>query len=53
MLNSLEKFFIKYYNSYENGYNATEGGDVIGNKSHLDEKKGRALLNEEDVRYIR
>lgn len=22
-----EKYWIKYYNSYENGYNATEGGD--------------------------
>ena len=53
MLNSLEKFFIKYYNSYENGYNATEGGDVIGNNAHSGEKNGRALLNEEDVRYIR
>lgn len=55
LLNNLEKFFIKYYNSYENGYNATEGGDdCFGlNAVHKGETNGRALLTEEDVKYIR
>lgn len=54
-LNQLEKFFIKYYNSYHNGYNATEGGDnnFGDNQTHSGEKNGRALLTEEDVKYIR
>lgn len=53
-LNQLEIFFIKYYDSFKNGYNATEGGDdVFGNNIHPGEKNGRAKLNEEDVRYIR
>lgn len=52
-LNQLEKFFIKYYDSFHNGYNATEGGEVIGNNAHLGEKNGRAILTEEDVKYIR
>lgn len=55
ILNQLEKFFIKYYDSYKNGYNATEGGnDHFGsNHIHPGGKNGRALLTEEDVRYIR
>ena len=54
LLNELEKFFIKYYNSFENGYNATEGGDhVIGNTIQKGEKNGRSLLYKEDVEYIR
>ena len=54
-LNQLEKFFIKYYDSYHNGYNATEGGDYEfgDNRTHPGEKNGRALLTEEDVKYIR
>lgn len=53
-LNQLEIFFIKYYDSFKNGYNATEGGDdVFGNNIYPGEKNGRAKLNEEDVRYIR
>lgn len=27
LLDSLEKYYIKLYNSYENGFNCTEGGD--------------------------
>ena len=55
LLSELEKFFIKYYNSYKNGYNATEGGDDYfgNNRIHLGESNGRALLTEEDVKYIR
>ncbi len=52
-LDQLEKFFIKYYESYTNGYNATPGGDEIAQRARLGSKNGRALLNEEDVRYIR
>lgn len=52
-LNNLEKFFIKYYNSFEDGYNATEGGDVVGNSIHKGSSNGRALLTEDDVKYIR
>lgn len=52
-LNNLEKFFIKYYNSYTNGYNATLGGNEILNNVNTGSKNGRALLDEEDVKYIR
>ena len=53
LLDQMEKFFINYYNSYTNGYNATPGGDENPNRSQIGSKNGRALLNEEDVRYIR
>lgn len=55
LLNELEKFFIKYYNSYKNGYNASEGGekDLSANGARIGSKNGRALLTEEDVNYIR
>ena len=53
LLNNLEKFFIKYYNSYKNGYNATEGGDDNPLRSQKGSKNGRALLNEQEVKYIR
>ena len=53
LLNNLEKFYIKKYNSFENGYNATEGGEEIGNRSQKGSKNGRARLTEEDVIYIR
>ncbi len=52
-LNELEKYYIAYYNSYKNGYNASEGGDAVGNNIHPGESNGRALLTEEDVIYIR
>lgn len=53
MLNDLEKYFIKYYNSYKEGYNATPGGEDNPNRSQYGEKNGRALLSKEDVEYIR
>ena len=53
MLDDLEKYFINYYDSYKNGYNATEGGNEVGNNVHKGETNGRALLNKEDVEYIR
>lgn len=53
-LNQLEKFFVKYYDSFKNGYNATEGGDnTVTPDSRKGSKNGRALLNEEEVIYIR
>lgn len=53
LLNNLEKYYIKKYNSFENGYNATEGGEEIGNRVQKGSKNGRARLTEEDVKYIR
>lgn len=53
LLNNLEKFYIKKYNSFENGYNATIGGEEIGNRAQKGSKNGRARLTEEDVIYIR
>ena len=52
-LNQLEIFFIKYYDSFHNGYNASEGGDIVDNKTRSGELNGRAKLTEEDVKYIR
>lgn len=53
-LDELEKFFIKYYDSFKNGYNATEGGNSNGpNNIKTGESNGRSLLTETDVRYIR
>lgn len=53
MLNDLEQYFIQYYDSFKNGYNATPGGDEIPNRAQTGEKNGRALLKESDVEYIR
>lgn len=47
-LSEREIYWIKKYNSYENGYNMTRGGE-----SCLGETNGRALLTEEMVREIR
>ena len=52
-LDNLEKFFINFYDSFKNGYNATEGGDDNPNRAQLGSKNGRALLDEEEVKYIR
>lgn len=52
-LDILEKYFIKLFNSYKNGYNATEGGDENPNRRCCGSHNGRALLTEEDVIYIR
>lgn len=53
LLNTLEKTLIKIYNSYENGYNATEGGEDNPYRTHNGESNGRAKLTKEDVIYIR
>ena len=44
ILNEREKYWIKYYNSYKNGYNLTEGGDSSTIKR---------LLTEEEIIDIR
>lgn len=53
MLDELEQYFIKFYNSYHNGYNATIGGDDNPNRAQKGEANGRARLTEADVIYIR
>lgn len=44
LLGEREKYWISYYNSYENGYNNTTGGDIT---------QGRSKLTEQDVIDIR
>lgn len=46
-----EKYWIKYYNSYINGYNETEGGDC--GPSLPGEKNPNVKLTEKDVIQIR
>lgn len=53
ILNQLEIYFIEKYDSFKNGYNATLGGDGVGIDGHKGSSNGRALLDEEEVKYIR
>lgn len=46
-LDSLEKYWIKYYNSYNNGYNQTEGGE----HSHFNKLNKEKVL--EIISYLR
>ena len=48
-LDARETYWIKYYNSCDNGYNCSLGGD---NQS-VGSANGRAILTEEDVKAIR
>lgn len=48
-LNEKQSYWIKYYNSIENGYNCSEGGD----QQSVGENNGRSKLTEEDVILIR
>lgn len=49
-----EQYWIKYYDSYNKGYNASIGGDGGSSKGHcLGAANGRSLLTEEDVIKIR
>ena len=48
-LNERETYWIKYFNSIENGYNLSEGG----NQQSIGSNNGRAILTEEDVKIIR
>lgn len=49
-LKEKEKYWIAFYDSYNNGYNATPGGDLVntGGEKHPNHK-----LTEADVIYIR
>lgn len=53
LLNDLERYYIKQFDSFHSGYNATEGGDSGLYKVHLGEQNGRAKLTQKDVEYIR
>lgn len=48
-LNQKEQYWIKYYNSIENGYNCSEGG----NQQSIGVNNGRSKLTEQDVIEIR
>lgn len=43
-----EIYWIKYYNSYQNGYNKTPGGKSVRGEDHP-----RAILTEQEVWNIR
>lgn len=47
-----EIYWIEFYDSYNNGYNSTKGGDV-GNGGMLGEENPRAVLNNKEVLQIR
>lgn len=47
----LEKYYIKLYNTYNNGYNETIGGDIA--EMQHGETHSRAKLTEQDVINIR
>lgn len=44
-INSFEKYWINFYNSFLNGYNSTEGGDGISNPSKEIIEKGKITKN--------
>ena len=48
-LNEKEKYWISYYNTLNNGYNCSVGGD----QQSIGENNGRAKLTEQDVIKIR
>lgn len=48
-LNERECYWIKYFNSKENGYNLSDGRD----QQSIGENNGRAHLTEEDIIFIR
>lgn len=50
-LNEREQYWIKYYDSYKNGYNETEGGD--GGATSKDYRKKYGLLTKDEVLYLR
>ena len=51
-LNNREKYWVKYYDSYINGYNGTEGGD-FSEVDNSGEHNGRAYMTQSEVEYIR
>lgn len=51
-LNEREVYWISFYDSYKNGYNASVGGEQIG-KPQIGENNPRSYLKEKDIVYIR
>lgn len=52
-LKEREIYWISYYDSYYNGYNATLGGDMPTGPAQKGEEHPRAKLTEEDVVFCR
>lgn len=51
-LNVMEPYFIKEYNSFENGYNMTFGGEaVMINRTHSPETKEKMKLSHEGKKH--
>lgn len=48
-LNQKETYWITYFNSIENGYNCSVGGD----QQSIGSSNGRAILTENEVKFIR
>lgn len=48
-LNQKETYWITYFNSIENGYNCSAGGD----QQSIGSNNGRAILTENEVKFIR
>lgn len=48
-LNQRETYWITYFNSIENGYNCSVGGD----QQSIGSNNGRAILTENEVKFIR
>lgn len=48
-LNQKETYWITYFNSIENGYNCSVGGD----QQSIGSNNGRAILTENEVKFIR
>lgn len=48
VINEREKYWINYYDSYNNGYNRTVGGDSLKGEEHP-----RAILTEQEVWLLR
>lgn len=48
-LNQKEMYWISYFNSVENGYNCSVGGD----QQSIESNNGRAILTEDEVKIIR
>lgn len=46
-LDELEQYFIEYYNSFNNGYNATKGGEYNFSRPQVGEKKWKSLVDPE------
>lgn len=55
ILNKLERYYIKLYNSFLDGYNATPGGSTFPKitATRKGEKNGRAIMTEAQVKEIR